>query len=490
MQVLGLYIDPPYIHLAVIEKRKNEVEVRSIKNFLLDQSANVKQLYIPAWKGQFATAIHSLVRFIELPQGSAREIAKGIPFKVESLSPLPLSQVVYFVQSGKENNQLFVVSKEKLQHHLQIWHQFGIQPDLTTSIAQAQLRFFQHKFPSTSNAILIHLGSNEWNCLQIQNHQIVRAHTIPVGINDLLHAFWEDRKKVLFESEIEGAAKQIDLLQLRSHLNPSLSKAIEKGKERLSQALSSFIQNDISMPVLFTGRVDAFHHLKKYLTDLPTIGSELSIQEALSALAVGIGIENFSHTPIQFLTGEFYPKRFLRRMGRWAFASLCISILGSLSLAFIGSRLFTENQEEMATSLQMLLNRSENGLGDRLFKRTKEEGFALSAQLIQQSLMPAYFLTNHYSVGQFLQKLTSHPLFDSIKVKELEYEMISYPKIGDEKAPYKVKIQMVLETENNVAARKFHETLLSGEWIADSAEEIRWDSSANSIVTSFTLRSG
>ena len=58
--------------------------------------------------------------------------------------------------------------------------------------------------------------------------EIQRSHSIPGGIESLLSALWEDRKKILLQKEIEGIAKQIDLLQLKPHLTPHIAEKVKR----------------------------------------------------------------------------------------------------------------------------------------------------------------------------------------------------------------------------------------------------------------------
>ena len=499
MQILGLYDDRPYIRVAVLETNGKKSDVRSLKSFIPNSFQNVKQLYIWGWKGTLVTGISTLVRTLDFKISSPRLIEKGLPFQVESLTHMPAEDLIYASQthSNEKGSEatIFLSQKTALQAHLERWKEFSLEPDLVTAIPQALVSFARFRCPELPSVFLVHLGSQEWTCTWMEEGKVKKVFVLAEGIEVLFSALWEDRKKVLFQKEIEGVARQIDLLQLKSHLNPHLSAKLEELRNKLGAILCSFDKQAGKKPLLFIGRTDSFGHLCEYLIEkIPEASpyepqNPLSQDEKVCAIAIGLALEqtitNRKH--IQFLKEEFIPRKVWKKTGQWGVGWIAASLFLSLFLAFGGDFQMRLQKEELTESLQQLMDRITPG------------GFASSVDeaisLIEEHTQEASFISQAPSVSEFLSWLTTHPLLealstagDPLQILDLKYTLTSFPRIGHSKAPYEARIEIEFQVTHPMSARKLHEAFLQEDILIDSKREISWESLSDRYRAAFFLK--
>ncbi|MDE3045290.1 MAG: hypothetical protein KGJ02_01405 [Verrucomicrobiota bacterium] len=499
MQLLGLYDDRPFIRLAIFEFKGKKAEIKSLKSFIPNASSNVKQLYIGGCKGVVSMGMSTLVRTLDFKISSSRLIEQGLPFQVESITHLPIENLIYTSQlhlkkEGGAEATLFLGQKTALQALLDRWRGLSLEPDFVTSLPQALATFAHFRCPQLSSAFLIHLGSQEWNCVWVEAGKIKKAFVIPEGIEMLLSAFWEDRKKVLFQKEVEGVARQIDLLQLKPHLNPHLSTKLEELRHKLEATLYSFEQGGGKKPILFTGRTDSFGHLTEYLVQKFPDASPyepslpLSQEEKECAIAMGLALEGASkdRKKNQFLKNEFIPRKAWKRAGQWGFGLIATSLLLSISLSLTGYFQTHYQKKEWTHSLQRLMDR----LAPGSFRGTIEDALSL----IEEHDKEAYFIPQAPSLSEFLSWLSNHPLLeglsatgDPLLINDVKYTLVSFPHIEAAKDPYAVQVDIEFQVKNPLSAKKFHETLLK-EPLIDSKKEMIWESQSDHYRASFFLK--
>ncbi len=239
MHILGIHLDPPSVRWALLRKGPRGIEVERLKAICLydweegkpptakiaiERPANVKRLYITSG----LSTKDFLIRPLELKVSSQRHMEEVIAFQAEATSHFNPAEVlnvplIQKKEKGATEALLFTVPKEALQRHLAHLEKLRIDPDAVSTIPLALCRFARWKFPHLQEALLVDLGSSETTVVLLEKGQLKRAHTIPIGVEALLSALLEDRKKILLKKEIEGAAKQIDLLLLKPALNPHLT---------------------------------------------------------------------------------------------------------------------------------------------------------------------------------------------------------------------------------------------------------------------------
>jgi hypothetical protein len=502
MQILGLHFDYPFLRLALLEEKGKEVEIRSLRPGFEISGEDVKRLYTNIWKGPVATGIDSLVRLLDIKLSNIQQVEQGLPFQIESLTHVPIEEMSFVssVRSKEEGAEatVFLATKKAIRDRLEECKNISIDLDLLTAIPQALVSFANFRCPDLSSAFLVNLGSQDWTCAWMEKGLIKKSFTIHEGIESLLSTLWEDRKRVLFQKEVDGVAKQIDLMQLKEHLNPHLSKQLEKLRGKLTSALFSFRQAAGPRPVLFTGRLDSFGHLREYLLDStldlgvydPTI--PFSSDEQKCAIAIGLALELHSKRikPIQFLKGEFTPRKTWLKAGLWAAALLACSVVLSGGLSAFGRHQIQAQKAEMVERLRKLSDPKQSRS-----LTTEEDSIEQAISLIEKHNKEEPYLLQSPTVSEVITWVAKHPLLeifvqsnDPLEVTGLKYQLLSFPKIANLKEPYEAKVELEFKAKSPMNARKFHEALLQGDELVDSGKEITWETQSECYKTTFYLK--
>src|SRR3990167_1343358 len=197
-----------------------------------------------------------------LKMTDSRHFEEALSFQSEGATYLDPSDTIAVPHSikkteGKIEALLFSASRKSLHTHLQDLSTLQIDPDCVTSNALALIRYVKWRAPMLEEAFLVDLGSSEWTCVLMEKGELKKAYAISGGVESLLAALWEDRRKTLFKKETEGFAKQIDLLQLKADLNPQFSAHLKEMRQNFAKVLYSFHAAGGARPLLFTGRGDA-----------------------------------------------------------------------------------------------------------------------------------------------------------------------------------------------------------------------------------------
>lgn len=511
MHILGIQIDRPFLRIAFLKKNRRDVQIQSLKTVSLTDKGTVKRLYKELGKGKSATGLNSkqfILRSLELkgaPEALLKEVAS---FQSEATSLLPASEMMtlpVLKKKGKELTEahLFTVPKEDLKNHLIGFQELGIDPDRVSTYPTALTHFVKWKMPHLKEGIIIDLGSDCWTCASIEQGELKKTYCIEGGTEALLEAFREDRKKPLSIKEIEEAAKQIDLLQLKSHLNPFLSEKILHLRQEIAKTICSFQKNSPVKSLLFTGRIDAFAHFTAYL--LEGVKEEIeaecktpfSLEELKFAIPLGLALEEMHSRPLQLRQEEFFPEKAWKRLGLYGMGFLALSL--SLSLLIIGGALqLTKNRrDQMGDTLQSSLNRFDPNFKKSLFVegRTNEEILQRWFQEVQAHSRDYPYIVQAPKVSEVLAWLVSHPIYKQLKeekdpiiLRDFQYHLVEYPHIGALKTPYLAKVEIDFQVQGALHARKFHEALLKGDELVDSQLEISWEALADSYRTSFFLK--
>ncbi len=507
MLILGIHLDPPYFRGALLQKTRKGIEIRALKTSFLYEPDNVKQLYIdpkkerflgsvlPYFKGRIATGLSAkdlLVRSMELKISNMRHIEEAIAFQSEAMShfdPEEIITIPVLQKKDKEHTEalLFTVPREALRHHLLEMEKWEVDPDAVSAIPAALCEFARWKFPTLTDAFIIDLGSSEWTCAWMEKGQLKKAHAIPGGIESLLAKLLEDRKKIFLEKEIEGAARQIDLLLLKPELNPHLSAKLNELRQELSKVYHSFQRGTEKKAILFTGRTDAFIHLREFLIDASETQLPLTLEEQKFASPLGLALTQAHSHPLQFLREEFFPRKNWRKMGFYALTLITASLLLSGALLTLGLQSIRSRKLEMLGSLQKKKISTDTSDVEERIDRW------ISAVETHNKEYP--YLLQAPKAAEVLAWIASHPLLeelkkegDPIELRELKYRLVKFPKIGSPKEPYQAKVELEFQFKSAMNARRFHEALLEGDSQVDPRLEITWDALNEGYRTSFFLK--
>lgn len=507
MKILGLHYDFPFIRWACLEPKGKSYELLSLKSLPHSTSEDVKRLYIEESKDLVSTGISTLVRHLDFKIPSIKKIQQGLSFQIESLTSLPVEEIVYCSQiipvKGGADATIFLASKEALRTHLEASNQFSILPDVVSAIPQALLKFAQFRCPTLVDGYVVHLGSAETLCIWFSKGVVKKTFVIEEGVETFLSSLWEDRKKVLFHNEVKGVAKQIDLLLLKTHLNPQLSTRLETFASKLNGVLHSFQQASGPQQVLFTGRTDTFVNMCPYLVkdtaELSLYHPPLPLNqdELTCAIAIGLAIEASpkNSRKIQFLKGDFIPAKQWRKAGRNGLMLLVASAALSLGLGYFGLKQLEERNASMSKSLTSIVGQIDKKLQVNLLNEGLEAGVSQALHAIQKYDKEPVFLLQAPTVSEVLAWISNSPLFttlqkagDPIELIGLKYNLVSMPKIGHARDPYQAKVEIQFGLKQSMSARKLHEDLLRGDYLVDSSQEITWEPLNDGYQASFYLK--
>ncbi|MES2274349.1 MAG: hypothetical protein V4487_09190 [Chlamydiota bacterium] len=512
MLILGIQIDPPYLRTALIQKNRSGIEIQTLKTFPLSQAEDVKQLYTKNFKGRTATGISAnelFVRSIELKVGNQRHVEEAVAFQADATSHFKPEEVITVPILNKKGQDLteahlFTTPRESLRSLLLEVGKFEIDPDGISSVPTALCRLIQWKLPHLAECLIIDLASSEITCVWMQNGQLKKTHSIAGGVESLLFSLWEDRKKILLQKEMEGAAKQIDLLLLKPHLNPLLTFKINKLRQDLAKSIHSLHrESKLNLPLIFTGRTDAFSHLTEYLAEdfkeivsFESIGS-LTLEEQKYAVALGFCIEQTAPKALQFRREEFFPQKNWKRMGLYGLTLLTASFLFATALFGFGMHAGHLRKFQMIESLQSFLDKWDPALKRKILLQTFDIDEKIDAWV---SAVEAHdkeypYIPQAPRVSEVLAWLSSHPLLNSLKeendpiqLKEFKYQLLQFPKIDSPKDSYQAKVEIEFQLNGSIHARKFHDALLKGDEMVDPKSEVIWETLAHGYRTSFFLK--
>lgn len=494
MLILGIHIDSPYIRLAILRKGRSGVEIRTLQTTpFLPTESNVKPLYtalgIENFNGRIASGIESkdfFVRSIELKMARSRHIEEAIAFQSEATSHFKPEDVltvplIQKKEKGSTKALLVTASREAISKHLKDLEQMQIDPDGVSGSPFGLYHFFKWRFPKTSNALVIDLGSSETTCILVENGELKKTHAILGGVESLLGGLLEDRKKILLKKEIEGAAKQIDLLLLKSGLNPNLSAKLHELRQEIAKVQYCFCLGKI--PVIFTGRTDAFIHLREFLVDLGEEERSLSVEEQKHAISIGLALEQMHPEPLQFRLGPFFARKNWKKLGLYALSLITASCLAAAAILGFGMHASHLSKLEMMHSLNLV----QEGKGYQSIDQW------ISAIEANHKEYP--YILQAPRVSEFLAWLSSHPFLkqlehegDPIDLKEMRYQLMQYPKADSPKEPYLVKVELNFSFKNAMTARRFHEYLRLGDDLINPKLETTWDVMNDGYRTSFFLK--
>lgn len=509
MQILGITLDKLYFRLALVEKTQKRSEILYLKSFFISEVDAVKQLYKGPFKGKICSCIPTknlLMRELNISANTTKHLEQIIAFQTDATSHLNESEflsIPVIVEKTKEKTStvLFTALRSSIREHLDLLQKNQIDPDLVTASPLALINYLKWKMPHIQDAFIVDLGSDEWTCVCMEKGNLKKFHSITGGIESLLEALWEDRKKILIPKEITGIAKQIDLLQLKTALNSQLSERMTAMRKELARVIFSFSNSLGQKPLFFTGRVDAFGQLQEFLEEAiadsvsPNLMEELPKEEQKHAISIGLAI-GYDQKPVQFLQEEFFPKKTWKKMGLASLYLGVASLLFSFGLIGFSNFFLHSKSQEMITSLRSSLNEWDRTLASEIFLPKKEEEILerWNKAIKVHSKDYAYIMQSP-KVAEVLSWIYQHPCIlgtqedqDPIEIRAIRYQLVQYPKLDSPRDPYQAKIEMEFKTSSPLHARKFHEAIYQGDGWADNTQDIQWETTDNLYRISFYIK--
>lgn len=490
MDILAIHFDSPYILKVIARKKGKEHQIRSLEA-LSALDLDVKPLYMKPFKGKVVSGLSAkdfLIRFFDLKIQSIRYAEQAALFQLEAsffLKPEEIHAISQMEQKekGKVFATLYATPKEAMKEHLSKLHSLGLDPDQISLVPAALCRFASWKFPELSDAFIIDIGSKEMTCSFMQEKKLKKSHAIDEGIENLYQALFEDRKKTLLKKEIEGAAKQLDLLLLKPAFNPHLFEKLTFLRKELSRIYTSFCEK-MGPPILFTGRLDAFLHLPEFLFDLPPNEFELTFEEKRFAVPIGLALEEGAKNSIQMRQKEFFPKRTLKQTAFTSLFLLSASIFLSSFLYFLGTEKMSLKKRGMIEKIPASFRKG--GISE-------EEQIDQWIHFVETENQEYPYILDVPTATEVLHWLCSHPLLkrfkeenDPFDLKQFRYHLVSLPS-NHSKDPFRVKVEIEFSLQNSAHTRAFRELLRKEDRI-DSSLEIGWENAKDRYKASFFMK--
>lgn len=492
MEIIGFQIDKPFIRAALIQKGRNGFKICALNAAKLADPHHVKQLYSPKAARRQVSGLslqHLMVRPLELNIGKSRHIEAALRFQSEAMTQLDAGEIISVPHSitkkdGKVNALLFSASRAAIRSQLEEFEKLQIHLDGLSCHGLSLMSYIKWKVPALSDCFIVDIGFSECSCVLMENGELKKSHSMNFGIEELFTALSEDRKTIPLSKEIGAFPKQMDLLEMDSGKLPHLFLKLSEMRQELGKILFSFHRLSNQKPIVFTGQVDAFKHLKEFLIEnvRDAVTEELDCQdpeEGKFAIPVGLALEQ-AKKPLQLLREEFFPKKNWRQAGSYALSLMALSIASSLFFLFFALHQIHMGKEARIASVQKIIEPWDPKLKASLLKNEERTLDRWMATVATYSKAYPYIL-DVPRVSEVLSWLCQHPLLqefqqenDLFELGELQYQLVEYPKIGSSKNRYRAKVNLQFKLKNLIHAKRFHETLKEDEFV-DSSQEIDWE---------------
>jgi len=493
MQVVGLDFDSDHINLAIMNKQKDLIIVKSLD--VSDISDNdVKLLYTSNKdKNLIASALDAsdvLLKSAPFHVKNSFVLKKAIKYQEESISTLDIEKTIRSAIYLKNRSILkfFITTKDFLKKHLNRLNHLNIDPDEVTLSSIALVRFSNFYFKDTKDAFLVHVSKNKTTCVYMHENYVEKMHSIKIGSDKLLEAYLEDKKS-------KNANLNVLALNAKSKLKTvlnDLKKSIEK--------TFIFFNSDSGdkLPMILTGELKSFTNIDEFLKNekvLKILKSDvLEKKEKLKTFAISIGLclnllskDNLSP---QFRELDFTAKRQLEIIGK---KTLLFSLffLKFFSVLFWGSSYFLQKEENrLHEKLIQIKNFEKSFLNeDTKFENSNfyEDLDAFEKKLKNDNKNFVYFLKLP-NVSQTLNWLNNHEILKETEITSFDYNLEKYPSVFAKREKYTAKVSLEFKTQTPTVARSFYDSL-SKDPKVDQIQKITWYVKDDHYKTSFYLKS-
>ncbi len=458
MEALGIQFSEGHIGCALVTQEQGQIKISFTKTLPLTE--NVKPLYTLSDKkgGSFpscATALSAhevLFRKIHLPIKERSKALKALPFQLESLLPIPLSEMIVSLVLKKVPSKtfdalVFCAKETSLKNHLESLELDEIDSDFVTLEPIALYRLARYLYGQEKELCIFLFREDTGLCVFLSQGEIALTHTS----SDLT------RLKIFLESK-----------GLWTEEIPAL-------------LLGASPENLLAWKEIFSDKI-------------------LPVSEEVSsyAIAIGLALSSLAHDDYRLNLREekwACPKSLQKRKKAILFfSSLC---LGALSLLSIASHVFFKFQyEKLQDTVRAYLPQT---FSEMNLSSPEEIRKALTTweKTVGVQKLPFPFLPTLPSAADVLAWLSTHPSLstkeglpkEGISIQAVRYHLYQYPKLGTGKEPYLAKVEIEFIAQTPKLAREFHDALLAGDRIVNAKKEITWNVQQSTYFTAFEVNS-
>jgi len=196
------------------------------------------------------------------------------------------------------------------------------------------------------------------------------------------------------------------------------------------------------------------------------------------AIAIGLALDALQKNGLQFREAEFSSQKMIARKTRWKRCYVAACAMLALSVGGVGFYKAAQVENQLKERVNSILGPSSLSLKKRVSN--------WEAELLSHNKSFPLVPTTP-SVTDILAWISSKK--QEIEVIRLHYALVKYPKLGEKLEPYQAKVELEFNAPSPTVAREFHDSLLKGDPLVNSKQEVTWNVSQNLYKTSFYLRS-
>lgn len=480
MRATGVDADGDRVKIAIIKKSFKKISIKSLKEIGSD---DVKQLY-KRTKGKVISGLKASEVLIHhfpmsLKKKSLRK--KALSFQIDSLNYLEQAKRVdipiFFQKMGLVT--CYTTIKSYLDAHIKKWKKLSIDPEYVSFMPAALCRFITYCLGLEEKVFLLHIGYETSTCVLMDKKNARYTCSIPFGEKHFIERLEKGRKKKKRDVSSEMLCSCLD------EFIAEVEKALYFFKDKSPFEKIAF---------LCTGELKLFTDLESILLEqIDGFCKSYTIDKELSSYAVPIGyaLDGLLEdgVSLQFRQKEFVPSKQLKKIGRKALYLPALSIGLSLMLYLFGS----QNLEKSRKDLDGRLDHAY--LKERAFFSKKqplsgsvEDKLDLWKKTLKKEAKDFPYLYPYLRVTDLLSWMDSEQILGSIKINSISYEVKSFPKIGNAKAPYKIFVEWNFTAISSIDAKKLHKYLESECEFINSKENVTLHEYEDSYKISFYLR--
>ncbi len=471
MEIVGIQKESTFYRLAYLSMVNGEISIEC-----LEKEEGTPRLKKDVYSVSGIDGQDLLIRHLVTPLKKVRALHKTLPFQLESLIPYSLDDVVvkpiYDIKEKETEAHFFTVPRKTLQQHISSFQKEGIDPEWVSAIPMALFRFAIFACPNESSLVVFHIGVKKIELVFIQEGNILSHITLHIGSKDLN----------------EGDSATV----------------VSKLKREVDRAFCFFAhkeQEGGNRKVLFCGeRTKEVENLLKgeegsLISPIEIEGHRGFNGETVTPYAIPIGLaidalKNDSSS-IQFRQETFISRRSFSSIRRGLIqGGVLAGVLFALTL-FCSELYFQKKEKALTGYVEELISHYEREIP---FLTGRVEGGSLEKILsdLNRRLRPPkneeFFYTSPPLVSDLLAFISSHPKLKGMEVKELDYELKSYPSLSKPKNTYRPKVRLSFVSKEAKKAREFHDAVIDDETYIDKDGEIEWKRNEDEYEIAFFLR--
>lgn len=493
MRYIGLHLDGSVFRLALIHKRKGQIEIKTLTttNTLIPDTFIGKKIEITT--GLRAQDI--LLRKIDVPLIKQKAVRAALPFQIESHMPYPIDQLILNTSlhvQGQECTQARIIAghQDKIRQHLEMLDKQSLRPGWVSCYPQALYRFCRYYFPQIDHCIVLYFGSEETSLIGVVNGELQIASSFAIGANDFI-ALWNKQhpQEELPDNLSEIFSQSNSALQsLKDRFFKEIDRSIHFIKSKCKTALHGNLVPLGQFDLFFSTEYFQQQNLQLYQS-----------KHAVYAVAIGLALDTTvqDERSIQFLQRQFTPTTHLARLGKKLCISLCMAALMACFTHFATQQLLSQQTQSLEQKIMTYCQSwaAKDSLASNLLQQTKShtsiDGIEDRVAGIKQTIgrYKNFFPVEppHWKVSDLLMYLSTAPLLQNCIIESVNYQMVKYPLIGKRRLPYQIVVDLQLSISNSTLAKQIQDDLQNQHYFIDPSQEFRWQRTKSGYSAKFYL---